>query len=303
MYKEIIRNYVKRFPRGSSRSIARMLMRDEPLLFLNFETTRTEVRKIKKELNVESKPVTLKAINNHYPIIEIEGRNKILILSDIHIPYHNEYAINTILDLKEKFDIIVLNGDIIDCYALSRWERDPRKRFFKDELEAAILFLKLLRNKYKNSRIIYKFGNHEERHQRFIFYKAPELYGIDEISLASLLKLHDFGIEWYENKERIKAGELFILHGHEYKQWGYNQVNPARTMYLRTKKNTIFGHYHQVSSHQEPNIEGKVTACWSTGCLCDLHPVYMPLNRWSLGYAVVETENNNNFVVDNRIIL
>ena len=44
-------------------------------------------------------------------------------------------------------------------------------------------------------------------------------------------------------------------------------------------------------------------ACWSTGCLCDLHPRYMPLNKWNHGFAIVDLDTAGGFSVRNfRII-
>ncbi|MCM8827549.1 MAG: metallophosphoesterase [Candidatus Omnitrophica bacterium] len=283
-----------------------MLIRDHPLIFNNFEAVRVEVRAIKKELNIESKSETIpEGFFNDFKTIEIKGNFKVLLLNDIHIPYHDKKSLELAVNKFDKIDIVILNGDIIDCYSLSKFERDPRRRFFKDELETAKKFLSYLRNKFKKSRIIYKFGNHEERFQRFIYYTAPELVGVNEIYLENLLELNNFGIEMYNNKEPIKLGHLYVLHGHEYK--GYNNlVSPARGIFLKTKSNTVIGHYHISSTFQDTSISGKFTTCWSVGCLCDLHPEYMPLNRWNLGFAYVETFNeefnlSNYKIINNKV--
>lgn len=42
------------------------------------------------------------------------------------------------------------------------------------------------------------------------------------------------------------------------------------------------------ASHTENPWEGDPITCWSTGCLCDLHPAYMPNNKWQLGFAYSE---------------
>lgn len=299
-YIDIIREYVKKYDKASSRSLARMIMKDYPQIFRNYEVLRTKVRLVKKELKIPSKPEIPEGIFNEYKTIEITGKHNILLLSDIHIPFHDKSALELAVNYQKKIDTIILNGDILDCYSLSKFQRDPRKRLFVEEIKVARKFFEYLRSKFKKARIIFKFGNHEERYQSYIYYTAPELFGINEIYLENILRLDNYGIEVYKNKEPIKTSHLYILHGHEYKG-GSNLVSPSRSIYLKTKSNTIIGHYHTSSTFQDTSISGKFTTCWSTGCLCDLHPEYLPLNRWNLGFAIIETDkdkfNVNNFKI------
>jgi hypothetical protein len=39
-------------------------------------------------------------------------------------------------------------------------------------------------------------------------------------------------------------------------------------------------------------MNGKIITTWSVGCLCELNPAYMPLNRWNNGFAMVELDSN-----------
>jgi hypothetical protein len=34
-------------------------------------------------------------------------------------------------------------------------------------------------------------------------------------------------------------------------------------------------------------MNGKIVTTWSIGCLSELHPAYMPLNKWNNGCAIV----------------
>jgi len=82
-------------------------------------------------------------------------------------------------------------------------------------------------------------------------------------------------------------------------------VNPARGLFLRAKASILAGHNHQTSAHHENDINGSQTACFSTGCLCDLQPDYRPFafTKWNHGAAIVELNKEGNFSVDNfRII-
>ncbi len=70
--------------------------------------------------------------SNYKPFKLPVNHNNILLLSDIHVPYHNIQALTLALKygLENEVNTILLNGDIIDFYAISRFEKDPRKRNF-----------------------------------------------------------------------------------------------------------------------------------------------------------------------------
>jgi hypothetical protein len=50
-------------------------------------------------------------------------------------------------------------------------------------------------------------------------------------------------------------------------------------------------------------MNGKITTTFSIGCLCELAPAYMPLNKWNNGCAMVELdENGDDFQFYNKRI-
>ena len=48
-----------------------------------------------------------------------KGKLKFLILSDLHVPDHDEETILKVITENKYVDVIILNGDIIDCKAVS----------------------------------------------------------------------------------------------------------------------------------------------------------------------------------------
>ena len=86
-------------------------------------------------------------------------------LSDLHVPYHDEVAIEAALrkGIGEGCDGLYLNGDTCDFYALSRWQKDPRERNFKRELTTAREMLVELGRHFE--RKWFKVGNHDERYE------------------------------------------------------------------------------------------------------------------------------------------
>ena len=70
-----------------------------------------------------------------------------------------------------------------------------------------------------------------------------------------------------------------------------------------TKSTALCGHYHQSSDHTETRIDGDTITTWSTGCLCNLHPKYMPLNKWNLGFALYNQVDKDFWHLQNKRII
>jgi predicted phosphodiesterase len=318
-----------RFPDLPSATLAKKLLSDFPELFMSIDNARSVIRyyrgqfgtKNRKQTHMGEKPQAASFANamgipNPFylpesdevewePYIIPPSVTRLLILSDIHIPYHNVNAITLALQYGKDRNVngIMLNGDILDFYGLSTFEKDPRKRRFSAELEMGREFLKILRKEFDGVPIYYKLGNHEERYERYLRIKAPELLDVPEFRMDVLLKFGEIGVELIDDKRIIKFGNLNIMHGHEFGKSVFSPVNPARGLYMRGKENCIAGHNHQTSSHVEPSMNGHVINTWSTGCLCELHPTYMPINKWNLGFAYAEREQDNGFTVHNHTII
>ncbi len=233
--------------------------------------------------------------------VKIGGAHRALVLSDIHIPHHDEQALETSLEYgeKRKPTLILINGDLGDHYAGSKFLQDPKLKDYPGEIRATRFFLAGLRKRFPKARIVYKLGNHDERYGLYMRMKCPELLGLEEFQFQSVYGLDQHKIELVDQKRPIRIGKLNIIHGHEYGFSISNPVNPARGFYMRAKSHVLGGHLHQTSQHSEKDIEEKVVSAWSTGCLCELHPEYAPLNKWNHGFAFVETGKDGSFQVDN----
>ena len=231
---------------------------------------------------------------------------EVLVLSDIHIPFHDLEALTTALEFgaAREPDVILLNGDILDCYDVSRFMKEKNRPSIVDEIAMGNEFLGLLREQFPEARIIYKLGNHEERMRNYILKNAPEFSNLEALELQNLLNFDKHRIEKVD-KELIKAGKLNILHGHEMGEAVFSPVNPARGFFLKAKANTLVGHYHQSSHHSEGDLNGNKIGVWSTGCLCSLEPEYRQYayTKWKHGFAYITVHEDGTFVVENKEII
>lgn len=298
-----------RFPHTSKKELGKILYRENPDLIKDEEDGRKEIRRVtgaagdprvsrvKQTDKYQGLP---KGRKNDYSKYVLEP-GKYGILSDIHIPSHDDEAVGIALEYFYKHGItnLVLNGDILDCYQVSDHVKDPTEPQIKAEFDCLRPWLRFLQQ--KGFTIVYKLGNHEERLERFLQQKAPALFGWEILSWDALIATP--GVTVVDNKRIIQAGKLSIIHGHEFgRQAVFNPVNPARGYFIRAKASVLGGDKHQSSEHIESDINGRVMGAWSTGCLCDLHPKYLPINRWNLGFAVVEHDGDE-FEVQNLKIL
>jgi len=316
------KSLLAKFPKTPILTLAKKAYAEKPLLFSNIESARTILRryaglsgsakrnKISDKSNYREPqykynpfddiPESFEEIRE--PLYLAKNTSKVLLLSDIHFPYHNAKALRIAVKhgIKENIDCIVLNGDILDFYALSDFSKDPSKPRFVKEIELGKWFLTELRKAFPNCPIYYKIGNHEMRLERYLKVKAPEIFDTDEFRIDILLEFGKHRVTLVDKYTIIKAGHLNIIHGHEYR--GAGGVYPAKYIYNKAKVNTICGHYHRSSTYIDKNMDGKCHGGFSTGCLCELSPDYMPYNEWVHGFAIVNLKPDGNFSVQNLVI-
>ena len=222
-----------------------------------------------------------------------------LILSDTHIPYHSIRALDEAVEygIKKKVDSILLNGDILDCYTLSKYLVDPTKRKFKEEIEDFKKFIQILQEAFPGKPIYYKMGNHEERYEKIMIDRCPEFLGVKQFEFGNILGLYEFGVVLIKDQKRVYYGKLPIFHGHEV---GLKSVavNPARSLFLKIHACGITSHLHRTSQHTEPSIESEIS-CWSTGHLGDPHPKFARNNKWNHGCARAVKDEAGDYEVIN----
>jgi len=227
------------------------------------------------------------------------------ILSDVHVPYHSEVALAAAVGHLESQNLaaLLLNGDIADFYAISRYMKDPTQRDFKGELEAVRAFLQWIRSKFPGIPIVYKLGNHEERWSAWLWQHAAEISDDPRMSLSAWFDCDKLDIEMVDDQRPVMLGKLPVLHGHELPKGMAAPVNVARGAWMRTLSTCLVGHSHRTSNHAESDMWHHETACWSTGCLCDLRPDYARINRWNHGFAVVTVHKGGAFDTNNYRVM
>ena len=322
---ELVADYMRQHPNFPNLKLARVVYKDHNLLFKDVETVRTIIRALQGKkgkvdklkhahhglVSDEHKPYNPYSLPDTYeekrePFVLPKACNNILLISDLHIPYHNIEAVTIALDYGKVNNVntIFINGDLIDNHQVSKFESDPRKRSVKQEFDAARQFLTALRNAFPDAQIYWLKGNHCIRWEKFLLMKVREIWDDDYFHLEERLQLNDVKVHLLDDKVLVKAGKLSITHGHHIFKGVFSPVNPSRGAFLKAKQSVIVGHLHRASHHPEIDLDGKVISCWSTGCLCELRPNYSPLvNNSQHGFAHIIVEDSGDYTVKNFQII
>lgn len=298
-----------------SKKLARIMYGENPLLFKDVESARYMLRYIEGKSNGYMKNRKMTRLpdrpQNPYKLPESDDKewlpmriaaNRVLVISDVHIPFHSGPALECAFSFaeKEKPDAILLNGDIIDFFQLSRFVKDPKARSIAHELASFKKLFEALQAIFK-AKIYYKLGNHEERYNHYLWMKAHELDGVEEFELENIIKARAEGIEVIKDRRIVQLGSLNVIHGHEFGGSIFSPVNVARGLYLRGKVSALQGHSHQTSEHTEADMNGNIVTTWSCGCLCGLNPQWLPINKWNHGFSIVDIDGDEFHVRNKRI--
>ena len=232
-------------------------------------------KKKQREKNAEN----IKSNTKHY---------QTFVLGDIHIPFHDEKSLNNVFDcvIDNQPKYIVLLGDVLDCYSISRFTKRPdRIRNLQDEINIFYHLMKDLKKELPNTEIHYILGNHEIRLEKLIL-DNPGLYGLRNLGYEKLFRLDELGI--YYHKTKVIIDDFIYYHGDVVrKNAGYS----AKAEYEDHRmKNGISGHTHRASSYFS-TYEKEIGQWYENGCLCIMEPDYLndpDKANWQQAFTVID---------------
>lgn len=244
-------------------------------------------------------------------LIQPKRSIRVFIIGDIHVPFHDPNAISLCMNLAKIVcpDIIIINGDFIDFFAISRFTKNPaRKLQLGDEIKEARNLLSKFMSNIEPAVWIFNAGNHEERLKNYLWSKAPELSTIDELNPRNLLGFNRDNCIWLDYQDTpVQVGhdvvptvyfpEIFVLHGDRMRMSG-GTVNIARSIFLKTLKNSVVSHWHRSDMYLQMDYNGKMRGCWVVPCLCLQRPHWDTGRIWGQGACVLEISHSGFFKVD-----
>jgi len=234
--------------------------------------------------------------------IPINSDKSDIVVSDWHIPFHDGRVINAFMnDIAEnEYEHIILNGDMIDAYELSRFDKPPItlvNNLFLDEIRAFRHYMARIRELQPKAKIIYLPGNHEYRWYKNLheiwgksLYALARLginYGPEVIdpSPSQLFGLDDFDIEFHIDPNPEKSiyrlrDKINIAHGWRVLKWSCATPKAYVTDY---GGNWLIGHTHKLGVYYRTLASGETNVAMEGGCMCkDMD--YNPIANWQRGY-------------------
>lgn len=285
----------------SKRKAAQMMYKEK--MFPSLEAARSFVR---RETGAKGKDSKFRVqwltdiptpIDTEFGVTKLpKSTDGILMLVDLHLPFHSPETIQQAIGMKSEYDTIIIQ-EVFDFYQLSRFDK-TRTINVQEEQEAFFQLMDWIREECPTHRIIFQKGNHDERFEIAFMRKAQEFEGLDGMEFETIFNFGEYEVEALPMRNLLEYRGLYIGHGHEIGARGV-PVSPARTFYLKTKGNFIGGHFHRTSEYITRSIKDDVSGCWSVGCACDLHPLYAPVNEWNNGFAIIRPYGDDKFRVKN----
>lgn len=306
---DIARQYIKANEGLSKTAISRLMAKDYPELFSTSEHARNAVRSVTGSRGKHDRERTKNQIEFKLPEPDLPNTEayvlpkniqRLGLISDIHIPYHCTASVTAAVSYfkAENIQALLINGDLMDIYMWSKHQKDRRKRDMGGEIRMTREFLFWLRQELPDTIIYFKWGNHDLRWNKYLSECDPALLDIDDFQLSTVLRFGELKIIDTQTHGPIMAGKLPIFHGHELGMTS-GGVNPARSLALKTNVHGLTSHFHKTSSHAEPHYRGGHKITYSVGCMCNLYPEYMQVNKWNNGFADVTIQPNGDFSVKN----
>jgi hypothetical protein len=282
----------------AKRTIARLLHEQYPDLFNSLDHARSSIRYwtgSNGEQKRRSVPIPLVIKEEEVDYDEtwhspyVINTKSLGVINDLHGQFMDVSAVNTAISVLKDRGVkdLLINGDLIDNYYLSKFAKKAGRQKVIDEMNFAKSFLERIRPMFEN--VYLKRGNHDEYVDRF-FMSYPGMEGL--VTLDERLTLTKLKIKEVHNLQEMKVGDLSIFHGHE-KQGFFTPELVAKSFISWYQKfsgkldcKVMFAHHHITDNYVMRNIDGSFAYGYGVGCLCK-RLSYAPYPRWNHGIAIV----------------
>lgn len=137
-------------------------------------------------------------------IIEEEKQNgvatRILSISDLHVPFQLDYT--NLKEYRNKIDILQINGDVIDCQALSKFPKQYRISPMEEMIQGRQYLIDLIEY-LRPSKVVCNYGNHDKRFANY-FAKNLDSDILELLPDTSLELIFVDGFHHYDKRSKSK---------------------------------------------------------------------------------------------------
>jgi hypothetical protein len=226
-----------------------------------------------------------------------------LVIGDMHFGSEDWDVLNIFLKTVEELkpSTIILNGDTLDMFSISRYPKDIRfKSSLLNEREQYHKFLKQLHDitASYNADIFETNSNHsgdglEGRWWRYLSDRVGELAEIPEIKEKLSYESVFYPTGAWNRTKLVDYVEIvpgfIVMHGDVVRRHGGYS---ARGLFEKWFTSIMCNHTHRIgmTSQRIPSIgsqKEQIVRVYENGCACSLQPVYASAANWQNAFSII----------------
>ena len=248
------------------------------------------------------------------PNVYQSPNNYAMVIGDTHFGMENWKVLDLFLEAVSiiKPSTIVLNGDTLDMFAISRYPKDVRHTYsLEHERIQYHKFLKLLHDITEpyQSKILETNANHsgdgvEGRWWRYLSESIGQIIDIPGVRESLSYENVFFPKDDWNRTELVDFVELcgkdpdnhfVIMHGDVVRRHGGYS---ARGVLEKWYTSAMINHTHRIGMTPQtfPSIGSKrerVIRVYENGCACSLKPDYASAANWQNAFSIINYDDNN----------
>lgn len=246
-----------------------------------------------------------------YAVTDSTENFSALLLGDMHAGFHDPVActLAEAIARDAQPDVIVNMGDGVDCYQISKYDRDKRRAVtLQQDIDAARSMWFNIRNATPNSAAFWLEGNHENRLAK-MWGRVPDLAAQvlmlrnvqRELDWPLLLDVDGVGTTWVPVEQQPAVNivpKIILEHGSVVR----SEAGVSGQYEMRKfGRSGASGHTHRLASFKRRDLNGVAT--WiETGCLCllDGQPYGRHFN-WQHGVVHIEWNPDRKLMTETLI--
>jgi hypothetical protein len=184
------------------------------------------------------------------------NKNNVLVIPDTHLPFEHKDSLAFLKHVKDKFDCgkVIHIGDVIDNYAISRYDKDPSSKTISYEYEEVLAKLKSWYQLFPEVDVT--IGNHDAR-----IFRQAALAGLPSSWLKDYKQILKTPDGWNFSFSHEYLGVMY-QHG-----TNYSGENAAINIAKENRQSTVIGHLHTVAGAKYLASKKDTIFGMSVGCL------------------------------------